>query len=278
MRHKYHPRNLTDLLLLIVGIVFLVQCTGIVVAEIPDEQIIGDLHISPIYEKIIPIEDGKEIIWLEEGSALYVLKQKVTVGILSFFEGTVLRDIVMILTPIISALFGFFFMVGWNAKEKRDQSPLLENILTHVKANPGCTQKQLVEAMGCSRGSACYHLDKLLNTKRLHRVYTGNVPHYYLVSGGDAAINSLELEIQYLISQKKSGMVLRSMSENPASTRKELAKLLSLSPVTIRWYIDIFSDKKLIAQTKNGRKFQYSLTDEAKEIYEFLTANPGANP
>ncbi|MCZ0862318.1 hypothetical protein [Methanocorpusculum vombati] len=66
------------------------------------------------------------------------------------------------------------------------------------------------------------------------------------------------------------GKVLQILYKHPASTRKELAGHLSLSAVSLRWYLRTFTNKKLLTTTKDGHELRYSLTGEAKQIYELL--------
>ncbi len=253
------------------GIFLITALTGTVSADDTPYQIIGNMKISPLLEKDAPIDDGTEIKVIEGWDRLKIWRQILLTRLSLLFDGTIAQDILILLSPFIFALLGFLAIFRWATTKKRNQSPYREKILAHIKANPGCTQKQLIVAMECSRGSVCYHLDKLQRAEKIQRIYTGRAPRYYLAAAKTE--NPLEQSLRYLLSLKKSGRVLHTLSEHPAATRKELAELLSISPQTVHWYLRTFTEKELLTTAKDGHELRYSLTNEAAEIYERLTNN-----
>lgn len=234
-------------------------------------RIIDDMYISPMYEEIIPIDDGKEIRVVEGWDYLKIWRQKIISELIGFFSDTILYEVIILLSPYIFALLGIFCIFRWTANKKREPSPYREKILTHIKEHPGSTQTQILAAMQTSRGTVCYHLNRLASAGKIHVIYIGRVPQYYPDAGQTIPENSCEYHLRYLISRKKSGRVLQTISQHPASTRKELADHLSLSPVTVRWYLRTFTKKELLIITKDGPELRYSFTDEAQHIYERLT-------
>lgn len=232
-------------------------------------RIINDMYISPMYEEIVPIDDGKEIKIVAGWDYLKFWRHKIVSELIGFVDETILYEVIIVLSPFIFAPLGLLVIFRWTTTKKKNQSPYREKILTYIKAHPGCTQKQLIAAMETSRGSVCYHLNKLFHDKKIQRRHTGRIPQYYPAS--EKTENPLEQNLRYLLSLKKSGKVLQTLSEHPASTRKELAAHLSLSSASLRWYLRKFTNKKLLTCTKDGRELRYSLTGEAKQIYELLT-------
>ncbi|MDE2519626.1 MAG: winged helix-turn-helix transcriptional regulator [Methanocorpusculum sp.] len=245
-------------------------------AEETGPRIIDGMYISPMHKEIVPIDDGKEIKIVAGWDYLKFWRHKIISELIGIFNETILYEVILILSPFIFASLGLFCIGRWATNKKKNQSPYREKILTYIKANPGCTQKQLIAEMETSRGSVCYHLDKLQNAGTIQKVYTGRVPQYY--PAAEKIESTLEQNLRYLLSRKKSGTVLQTLYKHPASTRKELAEHFSLSSITIRWYIRIFTEKELLTVTKDGYEFRYALTPEAKQIYERLTKEHVSDP
>ncbi|MCZ9313370.1 MAG: winged helix-turn-helix transcriptional regulator [Methanocorpusculum sp.] len=271
-----HVSSYTIPSLFFLGIVLITTCTGTVIADDNGYQIIGNMKISPLLEEEVPIDDGTEITFIQGWDTLKIWRQILLTRLSILFDGTIAQDILIVLSPFIFASLGLFCIGRWATNKKKNQSPYREKILTYIKANPGCTQKQLIAEMETSRGSVCYHLDKLQNAGTIQKVYTGRVPQYY--PAAEKIESTLEQNLRYLLSRKKSGTVLQTLYKHPASTRKELAEHFSLSSITIRWYIRIFTEKELLAVTKDGYEFRYALTPEAKQIYERLTKEHVSDP
>lgn len=257
--------------LLFLGIILITAFTGTVNADDPGYQIVGNMKISPLLEEELPIDDGTEILVIEGWDKLKIWRQILLTRLSLIFDGTIAQDILRVLSPYIFALLGIFCILRWAATKKREPSPYREKILTHIKEHPGSTQKQILAAMQTSRGTVCYHLNRLASAGKIHVIYIGRVPQYYPDAGQTIPEHSCEYHLRYLISRKKSGRVLQTISQHPASTRKELADHLSLSPVTVRWYLRTFTKKELLIITKDGPELRYSFTDEAQHIYERLT-------
>lgn len=245
--------------------------TGTVNADDPGYQIVGNMKISPLLEEELPLDDGTEILVIEGWDKLKIWRQILLTRLSLIFDGTIVQDILRVLSPYIFALLGIFCILRWAATKKREPSPYREKILTHINDHPGSTQKQILAAMQTSRGTVCYHLNRLESAGKIHVIYTSRVPQYYPAAGQTTPEHSCEQHLRYLISRKKSGKVLQMISQHPASTRKELAEHLSLSPVTVLWYLRTFTKKELLTTTKDGPEFRYSLTDEAQHIYDRLT-------
>ena len=258
-------------LLLIAGFVLFGYCGTVIAAQTVDEGMSAEIQVTPLSGKITPIDDGKEILWIEDGTNLETWTQKSIVGFISHFQGTVLESMVLILIPIVSALLGVLCIGKFTSDKKQVNSPFPEKILAYLRKHPGSTQKQLITAMETSRGSVCYHLDKLLTAKKLQKVYAGNIPRYYPVPAPNLTEDPLEQTLRQLLSRKKSERFLRTLYEHPDATRKELAETLNVLPTTIHWYLHSYANEHIVLITKDGSEFRYALTGEAQQIYERLT-------
>ncbi|MDV0443601.1 winged helix-turn-helix transcriptional regulator [Methanorbis rubei] len=241
-------------------------------AEIMQNYTIGGIEVSLINEPLVPIDDGTEIHTVSDFESLTVVKDHIIFQIYQISKNTPFEGLVIILSPIIFILLGFFGILRFTSNKKREESQLPEKIISYIKNHPGCTQKQLIESMNCSRGSVCYHLNKLLDKpNKLQRIYSGSIPQYYLATVKDIDKDPLEEGIRQLLSRKKSGRLLKALYEHPNATRKELAASLNVLPKTIHWYIHTYADERIIIIEKNSSEYRYSLTNEATQIYERLT-------
>lgn len=236
-----------------------------------------DVQVVPLSGTIIPVDDGKEIHWVEEGSPLEIWWQKTIVGFISFFQGTILENVVLILIPIVSALLGVLCIGIFTSANKRIKSPVSENILLCIRENPGITQKQITDTVRCSRGSVCYHLHQLEKTGKIRKLNFGTAPQYYPSAELPSPDTLLEQTILLLLSRKKSGRFLRTLYEHPGITQKELAALLNIRPTTAHWYLHTYTKSRILSIEQNGQELCYSLTREAETICARLipdTQNP----
>ncbi len=244
---------------------------GTVCAEMVGNHTIAGMHVSPIYEEVIPIDDGKEIVLVEGWGYLKVWRQVIISRISGITEGTILEWPLIMFSPVIFALLGFICILIYTSRENRKPSPPQEQIITHLKNHPGATQQQIIDAMGTSRGSVCYHLHVLERQDKIHPLSRdGRLFYYTCKNPGDL----LEQTIHYLLSREKSGKFLLTLYRYPKITRKELAEHLDVTPTTVRWYLMRYTDERLCITEKCGKEYCYSLTDEAGKICEkFLEEN-----
>ena len=265
------------LVLLITGITRLGSCGFVTAEETSSRNGSTDVQVVPLSGTIIPVDDGKEIHWVEEGSPLEIWWQKTIVGFISFFQGTILENVVLILIHIVSALLGVLCIGIFTSANKRIKSPVSENILLCIRENPGITQKQITDTVRCSRGSVCYHLHQLEKTGKIRKLHLGTAPQYYPSAEPPSPDTLLEQTILLLLSRKKSGRFLRTLYENPCITQKELAALLNIRPTTAHWYLHTYTKSRILSVEQNGRERRYSLTREAETICARLipdTHNP----
>ena len=265
------------LVLLITGITLLGSCGFVTAEETSSSTGSPDVQVVPLSGTIIPVDDGKEIHWVEEGSPLEIWWQKTIVGFISFFQGTILENVVLILIPIVSALLGVLCIGIFTSANKRIKSPVSENILLCIRENPGITQKQITGTVRCSRGSVCYHLHQLEKTGKIRKLHLGTTPQYYPSAELPSPDTLIEQTILLLLSRKKSGRFLRTLYEHPGITQKELAALLNIRPTTAHWYLHTYTKSRILSIEQNGRELHYSLTREAETIFARLipdTQNP----
>ena len=57
-------------LLLIAGFVLFGYCGTVIAAQTVDEGMSAEIQVTPLSGKITPIDDGKEILWIEDGTNL----------------------------------------------------------------------------------------------------------------------------------------------------------------------------------------------------------------
>ncbi|MCZ9313365.1 MAG: hypothetical protein O0V67_08290 [Methanocorpusculum sp.] len=242
------------------------------VASAGEVTSIGGIQAEPIYENVTPVYDGKSINAVEDGwDSLPIWRQIIITDVSACFEGTILHRPYLFAAPVLFVLLGLFCILRFTSTKKRERSPIPKKLLAYIKTHPGSTQKQLLAAMKTSRGSVCYHLDKLGNAKKLQKVYSGNVPRYYPATEQTFTEDPLEHALRQLVSRKKSGIFLRTLHEHPGITRKELAELLGVLPTTIHWYLHTHANECIVSMERDGHEFHYALTAEAKQIYERLT-------
>ena len=255
------------------GIILFLLIFGFVpVASAEEITSIGGIQAEPMYENVTPVYDGKRINAVEDRwDLLPIWRQIVITDLSAYFEGTILHRPYLFVAPILFVLLGLFGILKFTSHKKHEKSLVPEKLLAYIKTHPGNTQKQLIAAMETSRGSVCYHLDKLLTAKKLQKVYAGNVPRYYPVPAPNLTEDPLEQTLRQLLSRKKSGRFLRTLYEHPDATRKELAETLNVLPTTIHWYLHSYANEHIVLITKDGSEFRYALTGEAQQIYERLT-------
>lgn len=242
------------------------------VASAEEITSIGGIQAEPIYENVTPVYDGKRINAVEDGwHLLPIWRQIVITDLSAYFEGTILHRPYLFVAPVLFVLLGLFCILRFTSQKKRERSLIPKKLLAYIQTHPGSTQKQLITAMKTSRGSVCYHLDKLQIANKLQKVYSGNVPRYYPATDHTLREDPLEWELRQLLSRKKSGKFLRTLYEHPNTTRKELAELLGVLPTTIHWYLHTYENECIVSMQRDGHEYRYSLTDEAKQIYEVLT-------
>lgn len=248
------------------------------VASAGEVTSIGGIQAEPIYENVTPVYDGKRINTVEDGwHSLPLWRQIVITDLSAYFEGTILHRPYLFAAPVLFVLLGLCGILRFTSNKKRERSPIPKKLLAYIKVHPDNTQKQLITAMETSRGSVCYHLDKLQKAKKLQKVYAGNVPRYYPVPAPNLTEDPLEQTLRQLLSRKKSGKFLRTLYEHPDATRKELAEALNVLPTAIHWYLHSYADEHIVLRTKDGSEFRYALTGEAQQIYERLTQGTSEN-
>lgn len=255
------------------GIILSLLIFGFVpVASAEEITSIGGIQAEPMYENVTPVYDGKSINAVEDRwDLLPIWRQIVITDLSAYFEGTILHRPYLFVAPVLFVLLGFFGILKFTSHKKHEKSLVPEKLHAYIKTHPGVTQKQIIAAMETSRGSVCYHLDKLLTAKKLQKVYAGNVPRYYPVPAPNLTENPIEQTLRQLLSRKKSGRFLRTLYEHPDATRKELAEVLNVLPTTIHWYLHSYANEHIVLITKDGSEFRYALTGEAQQIYEHLT-------
>ncbi len=127
-----------------------------------------DLVITPIDYEIVPVDDGIEGVTITGWLNLVYWKTVLPIYIGSyfdFFEPTPLGNMTStILVPFLSTIFGicgtFVVFCRRKSPEKNPKSTPAK-ILTYIQQHKFCSQKQIVNGVGSSRGSVAYQLHRL---------------------------------------------------------------------------------------------------------------------
>lgn len=265
--HKYLQKT-------ILIIVLCLWCVTVAAGEVMEPVIIGDAVISVPTHDITPIYDGKEIVPIEGVLTVSFLRTFLLADFYGLFADTPLKDSINAVLPAMFTLLGGFTVFRFVSTKKRKSSPLPEKILRLVTENPGSSQKQIIETVGVSRGSACHHLHNLERDLKIYKISAGNSVLYYSY---DIISDNFEQEILILISQEKSHKFFRALYHHPNSTRRELADLLGISGSTLRWYFLRFSDEKILQITRDEKIYRYALTEETRKVYEKLICKTSGN-
>ena len=250
----------------IIIFVFLVSClSGCVSAT---ESLSDDVTVTPNFERIEPVDDGKEIIQTNTGNWLVDFQRKAYVAIIELFSGTVLQNIIIILIPVVTAFGGYLLFLRFASAKSRTPSPIPEKILSFLHEHNGSSQKQIVEAVSASRGSVSYHLKNLEQKGYLKVVRANGVTQYFLTSAASASAE--HAAVLRFLSRKKSGTVLRLLFERKKIARKELSAVLHISETTARWYLEQFEQCGLVVSREGEGGVYYCITKETEDVFQNL--------
>ena len=232
------------------------------------ESLSDDITITPNFERIEPVDDGKEIIQTNTGNWLVDFQRKAYVAIIELFSGTILQNIIIILIPVVTAFGGYLLFLRFASAKSRTPSPIPEKILSFLHEHNGSSQKQIVEAVSASRGSVSYHLKNLEQKGYLKVVRANGVTQYFLTSAASASAE--HAAVLRFLSRKKSGTVLRLLFERKKIARKELSAVLHISETTARWYLEQFEQCGLVVSREGEGGVYYCITKETEDVLHNL--------
>ena len=255
---------------IVLSLFFLIVLSGIVVTISADSvgYYVGEYEVSPIYEEIIPIDDGKEIHEVKGFEHLLIWRE-FFIGKIGFALGdSSFLDMLIFFSPILYALLGFFVILRFASAKSRNPSPIPEKILSFLHEHNGSSQKQIVEAVSASRGSVSYHLKNLEQKGYLKVVRANGVTQYFLTSAASASAE--HAAVLRFLSRKKSGTVLRLLFERKKIARKELSAVLHISETTAWWYLEQFEQCGLVVSREEEGCVYYCITKETEDVLQNL--------
>lgn len=228
------------------------------------ESLSDDITVTPNFERIEPVDDGKEIMQTNTGNWLVDFQRKAYVAIIELFSGTVLQNIIIILIPVVTAFGGYLLFLRFASAKSCTPSPIPEKILSFLHEHNGSSQKQIIEAVSTSRGSVSYHLQNLEKKGFLKVVRANGVAQYFLTSAAPASAE--HAAVLRFLSRKKSGAALRMLFGRKEITLKELAAALHISETTVRWYLEQFVVCGLVVSRAGYDGGSFCITKEAEDI------------
>ena len=136
-----------------------------------------------------------------------------------------------------------------------------------ITGYPGCSQKEIMDATGYSRGSVLYNLRRLEQKKIVQSAsYYGSV-RYFLQSAGGSA---MKMTIKTIMAREKPAQLLRMIAESPECGSGELASRMGICKTTLVWHLDRLRESGVIVKKEDG----YQLSSEAEDIWEQLNPRP----
>ena len=213
-------------------------------------------------EQIEPIYDGTEIktVQLWELPPKEILRQLITEPMAYIPPITA-----HLITLFISAL-GLAFLVLYRRKdswENRQENGRPELILSFLREHPGSSQQQIADALGMPRSTLRHYLHRM--QKKQITSYQYQERPYYFAAG--TSYTETERKICIILSREHEAQALTAIRQHPGITRRELAKLLHLSPSACDWYLQRFLEEDLLITIFDGIHTHYRLTREAEDAW-----------
>ncbi|MDV0443071.1 winged helix-turn-helix transcriptional regulator [Methanorbis rubei] len=174
-----------------------------------------------------------------------------------------LKSFLLILLTAVVAVVGFFRILELPS----DPESRPQRIAKFIEAHPGCSQKEIIDATGYSRGSVLYNL-KLLKQKKIVQedTYYGTIRYF----SREANTSAMERMFHTILDQEKPARVLRAIAESPGISDAELAEKISVAKTTLAWHLGRFADAGIVMKTKEGS----TLTPEALDVWQQLAEEP----
>ncbi|MDE2517985.1 MAG: winged helix-turn-helix transcriptional regulator [Methanocorpusculum sp.] len=170
-----------------------------------------------------------------------------------------LRSVLLILCIAGVAVLGFSRML----ELPKDPASRPQRIAAFIAEHPGCSQKEIADATGFSRGSILYQLKRLERKKIVrHAAYVGSI-RYFPKKDDDSV---MERTLRTVLAQEKPARVIREIAKSPGIGRKELAKRIGITETTLVWHLERLHDAGIIARYDEG----CTLSSEAAAVWELL--------
>ncbi|MCZ0861501.1 winged helix-turn-helix transcriptional regulator [Methanocorpusculum sp. MG] len=170
-----------------------------------------------------------------------------------------LRSVLLILCIAGVATLGFSRML----ELPEDPASRPQRIAAFIAEHPGCSQKEIADATGFSRGSILYHLKRLEQKKIVRQAaYVGSI-RYFPKKDDDSV---MERTLRTVLAQEKPARVIREITKSPGIGRKELAKRIGITETTLVWHLERLHDAGIIDRYDEG----CTLSSEAAAVWELL--------
>lgn len=125
--------------------------------------------------------------------------------------------------------------------------------------DPGCSQEEIEDATGFSRGSILYNL-KLLERKKIVRTaaYFRSIRYF----PATVCRSETERTLRTVLTRGQPAQILRGIVATPSIRKEELAKRIGVAETPLAWHLRRFAKSGIITKSGEG----WTLTPEAAEI------------
>ncbi len=229
-----------------------------------------DLVIAPADYEIVPIDDGIEGVTITGWLNLVYWKTVLPIYIGSyfdFFEPTPLGNMTRtMMIPLLTTIFGvcgtFIVFCRRKSPEKNPKSTQAR-ILAYIRQHKFCSQKQIVDGVGSSRGSVAYQLHRLQIEQKIFAAEVNGRTYY---SAHPIDQESLEPIIYGILENETTRSIFKTLYHHPNLTRHEIAGIIGKSPDTVYFHLKKIDDR-LLTEVKEEGIYYYSLSPDAMNVY-----------
>ncbi|MCZ9311843.1 MAG: winged helix-turn-helix transcriptional regulator [Methanocorpusculum sp.] len=170
-----------------------------------------------------------------------------------------LRSILLLLCTGGVAAIGFSRMLELS----QDPASRPQRIAVFIAEHPGCSQKEIADATGFSRGSILYQLKRLERKKIVrHAAYFRSIRYFPVNDDGSV----MERILRTVLTRERPAQILRGIAETPGIGKEELAKKIGIAKTTLAWHLRRFAKSGILIKNGEG----WALTPEAAEVWERL--------
>ncbi|MDO9522793.1 MAG: hypothetical protein Q7J08_03670 [Methanocorpusculum sp.] len=265
--HDNNPKDRILLIFLVISAcLLLVSNVGAALAASPLVPGSDDMVIAPADYEIVPIDDGTEIIENTPLLSFMLWKTEVLSFIDSLWRETPYRDIVRGgVIPFTAAVLGFSIFIVFSRRKFPEKNPesTPAKILTYIRQHKFCSQKQIVDGVGSSRGSVTYQLHRLQNEQKIFAAEINGRTYY---SAHPIDQESLEPVVYGILENETTRSIFKTLYHHPNLTRHEIAGIIGKSPDTVYFHLKKF-DGRLLTEVKEGGNSYYSLSPDARDVY-----------
>ncbi|MEK6935005.1 MAG: winged helix-turn-helix transcriptional regulator [Nanoarchaeota archaeon] len=133
-----------------------------------------------------------------------------------------------------------------------------------VKKYSGCHFRELERKSNLPTGVLQYHLNYLTKNELIKQEKVGNNICYFL------NVLSENWKLLSLLRQKNIRKIILFILTNKNHYHLDIVRFTNLSPSTVSWHLNKLIKNGIIAQAKEGRKTNYKLLIDEKEIIRLL--------